>query len=159
MDERIKNIRGYKSDVIRASMANMLELGEILSQVVSSGPFASASVIFAAAKCLVGIENRYRNYFTTKNLLKIIESLRPHLERFKIYVGYAKKGITVQEPIVRYLFNLLEHFFQICGFYSVLESVERCEKVRRRLFSHCCYRGLLYTYGNRIYGNKHKWVK
>lgn len=36
MDERIKNIRGYKSDVIRASMANMLELGEILSQVVSS---------------------------------------------------------------------------------------------------------------------------
>lgn len=36
MDERIKNIRGYKSDVIRASMANMLELGEIVSQVVSS---------------------------------------------------------------------------------------------------------------------------
>lgn len=36
MDERIKKIRGYKSDVIRASMANMLELGEIVSQVVSS---------------------------------------------------------------------------------------------------------------------------
>ncbi|KAL1628516.1 hypothetical protein SLS56_005861 [Neofusicoccum ribis] len=106
MDGRIKMIRGHKSDVIR-------------------GPFAPASVIFAAAKCLIGIGDRYRNYFTAKNVLEIIESLKPHLERFKIYVGYAKKGITVQEPIVRYLFNLLEHFFGICAFYSVLESNSR----------------------------------
>ncbi|GME66326.1 hypothetical protein GTA08_BOTSDO06422 [Neofusicoccum parvum] len=106
MDGRIKMIRGHKSDVIR-------------------GPFAPASIIFAAAKCLIGIGDRYRNYFTAKNVLEIIESLKPHLERFKIYVGYAKKGITVQEPIIRYLFNLLEHFFGICAFYSVLESNSR----------------------------------